>query len=131
MDTKEPFSFRFRYSDDPDYIKEQEELKKDTSWHKCHDFVRSYFWWRHSDNSKVYCGQLHKRDIPYLDFPKLPPEEIERIVVEIKEEERKHAEYLKANPIVIGSFDKIHLPNISKTFPKLIINDLVGVQPIK
>jgi len=37
------FYLKFISTSDPEYIKEQEERKKDTSWHKGHDFVKSFF----------------------------------------------------------------------------------------
>lgn len=125
------FHLRFRSTSDPDYIQEQKELKKDTSWHRCHDFIRSYFWMRHSDGADIYFGDLHKRGIVFTDFPLLPPLEIEKVVNEVIAERKKHAEYLKANPIKIKPFDTIAMPKFTKEMPNIDINDFVGVQPLK
>jgi len=125
------FHLRFRSTSDPDYIKEQEELKKDTSWHLCHDFIHSYFWMRHSDGAHIYFGDLHKRGIVFTDFPQLDKLEIEKLVIDINEEAKKLAEWRKANPIKIPPFDAITMSKFTKAIPDLDINDLVGVQPIQ
>ena len=131
MDTKEPFSFRFRYSDDPDYIKEQEELKKDTSWHKCHDFVKGYFWKRYSDDVKIYNFDLHEFNIKYEDFPMLDSSIQKEIINKVYEKRRLEQEWLDAHPPEPIKLDSIFIPKIRGGFPNINANDLCGVQPMK
>ena len=126
----QPYQIPYRYVTKEEAEKEAIERRKDTTWHKCHSFEHGWFWKRHSDDSDIYWWHLEKRNIKYEDFPKLEASRIAEIVSEVKEENRKEAEWHEANPIKV-TFDTITMPKFRKEIGDMPnISDLCGVQPI-
>jgi hypothetical protein len=121
---------KYRNSSDSDYIKEQQERKKDISWHKCHDFVKGYFWKRYSDDVKIYNFDLHEFNIKYEDFPTLDSVIQEEVIAKVYEKRRLEKEWLSFHPPKPIKLESICMPKIKGGFPSIDINDMCNVQPM-
>ena len=104
-----------------------EELKNDTSWHKCHSFTNGWFWERPSDRASVYAYELDKYGITFNEFPALSSENIESIVAEVAHERaielEKRRKHFEENPIDYTR--PMLIPKIKKKFPMQSISEML------
>jgi hypothetical protein len=112
--------------------------KTDTSWHVCHIWSEGYFYIRYSDNARIACGWLTKRNIKWLEITK---EQQDLFLKEYQQEQEKH--YYTGAPYVVGDFSKFAMPVIrykrwwnpftwfkKNPFPNKTVNEIVSVQPM-